>query len=252
MKHGHARVGKQTREYKSWHMMLQRCCNPNFDSYPRYGGRGIEVCEGWRQSFSTFLEDMGPRPADCTLDRYPNNNGNYEPGNCRWANLSLQQYNRRPTREFRTVTSQYIGVYWDRDRSLWKAQIACKGRVLGLGRFLDEAIAARVRDAATMELRGDEAVLNFPESTQESIELFRCLPKHVHKSKFRGISWSKTRLRWRVTVRAFGKVHGGGSFVSEEEAARAYDAAALLLLGSYARLNFIQQESSNESKVLPS
>lgn len=83
-----------TPEFKSWDAALYRCDNPNSKDYARYGGRGISVCDRWRD-FSVFLSDMGPRPgANHTLDRI-DANGNYEPGNCRWADHVTQQSNRR-------------------------------------------------------------------------------------------------------------------------------------------------------------
>ena len=74
--------------------MHARCRNPNLKGSKYYVGYGITVCERW-QSFDNFLADMGPRPAGKTLDRYPDNTGNYEPGNCRWATWSEQAFNRR-------------------------------------------------------------------------------------------------------------------------------------------------------------
>jgi hypothetical protein len=74
--------------------MRQRCENPNNDRFAAYGGRGIRVCERW-QTFENFFSDMGARPAGTSIDRYPDKNGNYEPGNCRWASPREQQNNRR-------------------------------------------------------------------------------------------------------------------------------------------------------------
>jgi hypothetical protein len=74
--------------------MKQRCLNPNHDSYPRYGGRGIRVCDRWLASFEDFLADMGRKPSDThSIDR-KDNDGHYDPGNCRWATGVEQQANR--------------------------------------------------------------------------------------------------------------------------------------------------------------
>ena len=95
-----------TPEYRSWSSMKTRCYNKNTEQYSEYGGRGISICERWRNSFEYFLEDMGERPSlKHTLDRYPDMNGNYEPGNCRWATWQEQIRNRR-----NSVTLEIDGV----------------------------------------------------------------------------------------------------------------------------------------------
>lgn len=85
---------RRTVEYTAWVNMIARCHNRRASSYPRYGGRGIVVCERWRASFLDFLADLGRRPSsEHSLDRI-DCDGNYEPGNCRWATETEQQRNR--------------------------------------------------------------------------------------------------------------------------------------------------------------
>lgn len=96
--HGETRSGMTTPEYRTFKNIHQRCTNPKNPSWKDYGGRGITVCERWK-SFDAFLADMGRRPSPRhSLDRYPNNDGNYEPTNCRWATRTEQSNNRRPVK----------------------------------------------------------------------------------------------------------------------------------------------------------
>ena len=92
--HCHRLEGKKTREYHAYQNMKKRCVHPENPKYPSYGGRGITICQRWLGSFQAFIDDMGRCPPGMTLDR-KNNNGNYEPGNCRWATPQQQGNNQR-------------------------------------------------------------------------------------------------------------------------------------------------------------
>jgi len=86
---------RHTPEYNSWAGMKQRCTNPKHHKFPNYGGRGIRICERWLHSFESFLDDMGRRPTNMHSIERLDNDGNYEPSNCVWADKSKQARNRR-------------------------------------------------------------------------------------------------------------------------------------------------------------
>ena len=93
--HGDSKNRQVTTEYRSWEALRKRCLNPNNAAYSHYGGRGIRICERWLESYTNFLTDMGRKPGPgYSLDRI-NNDGDYEPSNCRWATPKQQANNRR-------------------------------------------------------------------------------------------------------------------------------------------------------------
>ncbi len=131
-RHGHCTVAnaKRSRTHVTWTGMLQRCTNPSTSNYYLYGGRGIAVCPRW-QVFENFLADMGERPSGTSLDRYPDTNGNYEPGNCRWATPAEQRANQRKglvnllgMRFSRLLVLEFAGRNGQRN-SLWRCVCDC-------------------------------------------------------------------------------------------------------------------------------
>lgn len=121
--HGASRPGKVKSEYRTWSGMIQRCHNPNNPAFEYYGGRGIEVWEGWRSDFLAFYEYIGPKPSSRhSVDRIDNSKG-YVPGNVRWATNAEQSRNRRANH---VITFQEITkcvADWERDIGLYPGAI---------------------------------------------------------------------------------------------------------------------------------
>lgn len=136
-KHGYSRTGV----HNVWIAMTQRCTNPKCPNWKNYGARGITVCERWK-TFMNFLEDMGPRPKGMTLERI-NNQGNYEPGNCRWASYHDQQRNRRDSRPitYNGVTKSQID--WSLEMGGPK-NLVCR-RINNLGWSPERAITTPIK-----------------------------------------------------------------------------------------------------------
>ncbi len=132
---------------RCWDAMIHRCYNPKHINYPSYGGRGITVCDRWRASFHDFIADMGPRPsARHSIDRWPDQQGNYEPGNCRWATPPEQSRNRTDN-----VSVEYQGetvLVVDLAARLGLNYAALRGR-LRMGWGLERAITQPVRRYAS-------------------------------------------------------------------------------------------------------
>lgn len=115
-------------EYKSWCSMRDRCSNPNLKCFKNYGGRGVQVCARWlgKDGFANFLADLGARPSlGHSLDRI-DNNGNYEPSNCRWVTFQEQQKNRRDTRILSYQGLSLCVRDWERRLGLRKGTICTR------------------------------------------------------------------------------------------------------------------------------
>lgn len=147
--HGATNLYTKTREYRAWADMHTRCANPNRDSAPYYIGKGITVCREW-DDYRVFLADMGECPAGFSLDRLNGEMG-YSKGNCRWAPLTVQNYNtvRRPG------VSGERGVTLRNGKAL--AHIYRSGKRFYLGSFATVAEAAIARRQAEIQAYGFEA-----------------------------------------------------------------------------------------------
>lgn len=140
--HGYTRGGKKTPEYTAINNIINRCCNQNHPEYPDYGGRGITVCDRWKNNLGLFVKDMGERPSKMhSIERVDNDKG-YYPENCVWADKTQQSRNQRP---FKRSTTGVRGVVWDVDNYKYRAYIHIKRKAIHLGRFntLEEATDAR-------------------------------------------------------------------------------------------------------------
>lgn len=166
--HGAAKHGTKSPTYSSWCAMRRRCSATSGRNYLYYGSRGISFCDQWK-TFANFLADMGERIKGTTLDRI-NNDGNYEPGNCRWATPKQQSNNQRPKtvqacidltgQKFGRLTAIQIhgrkkrsGVMWDCACQCGKTHITsasnlCSGHTKSCGCLSKEVAQRRKANAA--------------------------------------------------------------------------------------------------------
>jgi hypothetical protein len=133
--------GRKAPEYRNWANIKTRCFNPNCVDYNNYGGRGITMCERWRQSFAMFLADMGSRPSLMhSIDRFPDRDGNYEPGNCRWATPAEQGANTRRAWPLTSGTGETMTI------NAWAQHLSISGTTLWRrvwrGETIDDIIAS--------------------------------------------------------------------------------------------------------------
>ena len=154
LKRTHGKCG--TRTYKTWEMMVQRCTNINYDSYPDYGGKGVRVCESWLESFEAFYFDMGDRPAMTSLNRKINEETGspyavYSKDTCEWASNTTQAFDKNI---YPNNTSGRTGVSLCKKTGSWKAYISKDNVTHNLGKFRDFESAKIAREKAELEFYG--------------------------------------------------------------------------------------------------
>lgn len=199
---------RDTKVYSSWYSMKSRCYNKNQLCYKNYGGRGITICEEWRNSFIAYYEFVSKLlnygVDGYTLDRI-DNNGNYEPSNVKYSTDSEQANNRRVF-----GVSQYKGVSWRKDCNKWVAYIKINGKRIHLGHFDNELKASEAHQKALF-------------NNKNGIPIEVKKPKH--SSKFKGVHWHKGAKKWHARIQIKGKQINLGLFTNELEASKVYKKA---------------------------
>jgi hypothetical protein len=148
---------KDSREYSIWCNMLSRCHNPRATEFPRYGARGICVCDRWRESFAAFYEDMGPCPSpDHSIDR-KENSGHYEPGNCQWATRKEQARNTRKNRFIEFNGERLTVSEWAERTGISEATI--RHRLDDAGWPAEKALTAPLRESPRYTYQGKSLTL---------------------------------------------------------------------------------------------
>lgn len=143
--------------YIMWQGMLARCSNKNHKSYSTYGGKGVSVCNSWK-NFDNFYLSMAPRPDGYTLDRL-DSEGDYCPSNCRWATSLEQSVNRGSVKG---STSKYKGVCYHKATGKWAANLGYEYKNIYIGIYLSEKDAAYAYDKVAFMYYGKAVKLNFP------------------------------------------------------------------------------------------
>lgn len=205
--------------------MVRRCYDPRRKAYKHYGGRGIFVCREWKTSFESFREwaiSSGWKKGS-ELDRI-DNDGIYEPKNCRFVSRRINVLNRRIQSN---NTSGFEGVYYSKRNKKWTPSITYNGSKHSFGYYSSAIEAAKVRDAVLLckgwDLEGYKLSVLTSEDKEFSNKIVSSLPKEGlrqdNTSGYKGVSWHKQSQRWRARVFINGKERSLGYFQRKEDAA---------------------------------
>lgn len=195
------------REYNSWKAMISRCYKCKTASFKYCGGRGVTVYDRWRHSFAAFLEDMGPRPPGTSLDRFPDNCGNYEPGNCRWATPKQQSRNRTDN----TFVGGVLLADAADDTGIKTGTI--RARVRQFGWTPEQALAIK-------PVMGHRPVQAMRKQTGPLAPRIGPSPRN-HSSGVYGVTWHKLRHKWSARLRHQDRYIYLGYYATKEEAVEA-------------------------------
>lgn len=161
--------------YGIWKAMLDRCENPLNKNYHNYGGRGIKVCDRWK-NIDNFISDVGQQPGKLSLDRI-DNEGNYEPSNCRWADRSVQNINKRVSNANKLGIK---GIHFEARTKKYFVQIVLKRKITFIGRF------SRLEDAIAARLKSEEIRDSFLSTQKNLVQLGKSNTDNLSKQSFDG------------------------------------------------------------------
>jgi hypothetical protein len=156
IRHGHTRLKGMTPEYRAWSAMTQRCINPKSPGFRHCGARGIKVCERWCNSFEAFFADVGSKPSSRFLLSRINNDGNYEPGNCRWIMRSEQNRRRQKKQppDVMRMTRFPAGTFTRIAAALWQEGDRKEQRTDFVRLAVERELERREREAPKKQCRG--------------------------------------------------------------------------------------------------
>lgn len=226
-----------TREQHSYRCMMKRCYSPGNKDFYNYGARGITVCERWRGNFINFLSDMGLRPEGKTLDRIDSNKG-YSPENCKWSTSSEQARNTRKVRWI-SLDGEHAPLS-DHCKRYGTCNVTIEEKVAG-GLTYEEAFKELVDRRKAIETKKLQKKLKGPRDPATRLMKGKLGPHKKSTTGYKGVTTFKKLNKFDAVIHVNKKSIYIGRFETKEEAALAYNAAALKHFGPDAYFNEIKE-----------